>query len=169
MVVGGNVCFWATKKKVLGILQRYFWKKKRHKVTICRREKKVQIKTIVSRMFPAVFHKHWTLLYELYPNLARSSRPLPDDRQPTCLTDLDEPNPGKWAGCPGAWGPTGEICKVLRTWFEEQLSAPYDSVTCRADTWKSVEKTNASELLIAHKADPMLGTIYYFICVRWQS
>ncbi len=38
-------------------------------------------------------------------------------------------------------------------------SAPYDSITCAADTIKSVEKTNASEPLIAHKAVPMLGSI----------
>jgi hypothetical protein len=87
---------------------------KRHKVTICRREKKVQTKTIAFRMFPLVFHKHWTLLYELYPNLASSSRPLPGDRQSTCLTDLDEPSPSRWAACPGARGPTGEICKSTK-------------------------------------------------------
>jgi hypothetical protein len=169
MVVGGSVCFWATKKKVLEILQRCFWKKKDTKSPYVDGKKKVQTKTIASRMFPAVFHKHWTLLYELYPNLASSSRPLPDDRQSTCLTDLEEPSPGRWAACRGGWGPTGEICKVLSTWFEEQLSAAYDLATCGADTWKSVEKTNASEPLIAHKADPMLGSIYHFICVRWQS
>jgi hypothetical protein len=164
MVVGGSVCFWATKKKVLEVLQRCFCEK--NKVTICRRKIMVQTKTILSRMFPLVFHKHWSLLYELYPNLARSSRPLQDDRQSTCLTDLDKPNPGKWAACPGVWGPSNEICKILSTWFEEQLNAPYNSVTCGAHTWKYVEKTNASEPLIAHKADPMLGNIYYFICVR---
>jgi hypothetical protein len=114
MVVGGSVCFWATKKKVLGILQKCFCKTKDTQ-SPCRREKKVQTKTIASRMFPVVFHKHWTLLYEQYPNFASSSRPLPDDRQSTYLTDLDDPNPGKWAACPGAWGPTGEICKVLST------------------------------------------------------
>jgi hypothetical protein len=108
MVVGGSVCFWATKKKVLGILQRCFWKKTDTKSPYVDAKKKVQIKTIASRMFPEVFH-------ELYPNLARCSRPLPDDRQSTCLTDFDEPNPGKWAACHGAWGPTGEICKVLST------------------------------------------------------
>jgi hypothetical protein len=71
--------------------------------------------TIASRMFPAVFHKHWTLLSDLHPDLASSFRPLPVDRQSTCLTDLEAPKPGKWAACSGVWGPTGEICKVLST------------------------------------------------------
>jgi hypothetical protein len=115
MVVGGRVCFWATKKKVLGILQRCFCKKIDTKSPYVDGEKTVQTKTIGSRTFPGVFHKHWTLLYELYPNLASSSRPLPDDRQSTCLTDLEEPSPDRWAACRGAWGPTGESCKVLST------------------------------------------------------
>jgi len=59
----------------------------------------------------------------------------------------------------GRGDPPVKFAKVFSTWFEEQLSAPYDSVTCGADTLKSVEKTNASEPLIAHKAVPMLGSI----------